>query len=244
MRKAIGILLALLLALSCAAVAGAETGYRAVISDRADLLTDEEEAKANEAMAPITEYCNVGLYTYSGMSSTDVLRKAELWGQEQFGSQDFTVFIIDMSTRRIGIYSTRNIKRSITTQQANTITDNVYRLATQKRYGDCAAEAFRQMNATLKGDKVAAPMRYFSNALVAIVAAILIAYLLISTRMKQEEDVSLPDIIKVTAIGAGTATVARILTRTVRHERSSGGGGGGGFSGGGGGGGGGGSHGF
>ena len=87
-------------------------------------------------------------------------------------------------------------------------------------------------------------MRYFSNALVAIVAAILIAYLLISTRMKQEEDVSLPDIIKVTAIGAGTATVARILTRTVRHERSSGGGGGGGFSGGGGGGGGGGSHGF
>ena len=80
-------------------------------------------------MEAVAQYCNVGCYTYSGSSSADVLDKAETWGRRQFGDAEFTVFIIDMATRRIGIYSSRGIVRVVTKAKANVITDNVYKLA-------------------------------------------------------------------------------------------------------------------
>ena len=248
MRKGILVLLALLLAL--VSVSGAfadETAYRVVIEDDAGLLSEAEEAEVRTEMEAVAQYCNVGFYTYSGSSSRDVLDKAEDWGRSRFGNAEFTVFMIDMKTRRIGIYSTQQIHRIVTTAKANTITDNVYKYATRGQYADCAKEAFAEIRQTLEGYEVASPMRYATNALVAIAVAILLAYLLIYARMEKETEVSVPGIITVMAAGAGTAVLAKKLTRTVKHSSSGGGhsggfGGGGGFSGGGGGGGG--SHGF
>ena len=103
------------------------------------------------------------------------------------------------------------------------------------------------MYKVLKGENVTGAMKYISNALLALLAAILLAYLFISARMEQEVKVSMPEVITTTAAGAGAVIAAKTLTKKVRHSSSSGGGGGG-FGGGGGGGGGfsggGGSHGF
>ena len=224
----------------------AESRWRTVMSDDADLLTPAEEAEVLEAMRGAAEYCHVGFY--STTESGDWQTKAKNWAFTQFGDSDYTVFCIDMDTRRIGIYSSDAIhKNAITTGKANTITANVYKKATKGDYAGCAKEAFEQMEAVLEGRKIAEPMKYISNAMVAIAGAILLAYLIISAKMKQEEEVGLPDIITVTAAGAGTAILANVLTRKVVHQSSSGSGGG--FHGGGGGGGGhsgggGGSHGF
>jgi uncharacterized protein len=79
-------------------------------------------------------------------------------------------------------------------------------------------------------------MKYISNALLAMVVALLLAYLLISARHEQEVKVSLPEIITATA-GVGAVIGAKKLSRKVHHSSSSGGGSHGGFSGGGGGGG-------
>lgn len=248
MRKGFVILLCALLALASVSCAAAdETAYRVVMDDAAGLMDSAEEAQVQAEMEAVAQYCNVGCYT-AGSGSADVLDKAEAWGRREFGDTEFTVFIIDMATRRIGIFSSRGIVRVVTKAKANVITDNVYKLASAGKYGECAAEAFRQEAQVLGGYKIASPMRTATNALVAVAAAILLAYLLIYSQMEKETKVSVPGIITVMAAGAGTAVLAKKLTRTVRHESSSGhggsfgGGGGGGFSGGGGGGGG--SHGF
>ena len=196
----------------------------------------------------ITEYCNAGFYTYDGESKTYVETKAAAWGDKTF-SGDYTLFMIDMSTRQLDVYSSERIYQIITRSKAYTITDNIYAYASRKQYATCAETAFNQMLRILKGENVSGPMRYISNALIALLAAILLAYLFISARMEQEVKVHMPDIVTATA-GAGAVIAAKKLTRKVRHSSSSGGGGGfrggGGFSGGGGGfhGGGGGSHGF
>ena len=249
MRKGIRILLALLLAL--VSVSGAfadETAYRVVIEDDAGLLSEAEEAEVRTEMEDVAQYCNVGFYTTRRSGSQSAQAQAKAWGNRTFGNTDYTVFIIDMNNRWMEIFSSERIYRVVTKAKAYTITDNVYKYATRGQYADCAKETFRQIRQTLEGYEVASPMRYATNALVAIAVAILLAYLLIYARMEKETEVSVPGIITVMAAGAGTAVLAKKLTRTVKHSSSSGGGhsggfgGGGGFSGGGGGGGGG--HGF
>ena len=222
------------------------TGYIAVIDDSASLLDRAEYDGVMETMMNITEYCNTGLYTYSGGSTEYVMTKARNWGNSTF-SGEYAMFIIDMSTRQLAVYSSEKIYEVITQAKAYTITDNVYAYASRKQYATCAETAFNQMYRVLKGENVSGPMRVVSNILLALLAAILLAYLVISARMEQEVKVSMPEIATAT-VGAGAVIASKTLTRTVRHTSNSGGGGHGGFGGGGGGGfhggGGGGSHGF
>ena len=225
-----------------------DTGFRAVIGDDAGLLDPAEYEGVLSAMMPVTEYCNAGFYTYGGESKDYVMNKAKAWAKDVFGAS-CTLFIIDMATRQLGVWSTDDILRTLTQSKGYTITDNVFSYATRGEYAGCAETAFNQMYRVLKGEKVSGPMRVISNALLAMLAAILLAYLFISARMEQEVKVSLPEIATAT-VGAGAVIAAKRLTRKVKHSSNSGGGhsggfGGGGFSGGGGGfSGGGGSHGF
>lgn len=251
MKKIFAFLLILLMLVPC--LAGAETktwtnettGFTAVIEDDANLLDTAEYNSVLETMQGITDYCHAGLYTYGGSSRDYVMDKAKDWGNSTF-SGDYTLFIIDMATRQLAVYSSERIYRTITQSKAYTITDNVYSYASRKQYATCAMTAFNQMHRTLKGETVTGPMRYISNALLALLGAILLAYLLISARMEQEVKVSMPDVVTAT-VGIGAFIAGKKLIRKVKHESSSGhggggfgGGGGGGFSGGGGGG----SHGF
>ncbi len=252
MKKVFAFFLILMLLVPCLAGAetmtwtNEETGFTAVIDDSAGLLDPAEYDSVTEAMKGITEHCNAGLYTYAGGSTEYVMTKAKNWGNSTF-TGDYTMFIIDMATRQLAVYSSERIYRTITQAKAYTITDNVYSYASRKQYATCAETAFNQMRRTLEGETVKGPMRYISNALLALLGALLLAYLLISARMEQEVKVSMPDIVTAT-VGAGAFIAGKKLVRKVKHESSSGhGGGGGSFGGGGGGfsgGGGGGSHGF
>ena len=202
--------------------AAKETQYRVELADEAGLLKESEKAEVLEAMRGVAEYCHVGFYTTH--DAGDWEKKARNWGFTRFGDSDYTVFCIDMNSRRIGIYSSDAIHKVITTGKANTITDNIYKDATRGDYASCARKAFEQMEAVLEGRKIAEPMKYISNAMVAVAGAILLAYLIINAKMQQEEEVGLADIIKVTAAGAGTAVLSNMVTRKVVHQSSSGGG--------------------
>ncbi len=253
MKKILAFLLTLLLMVPTFAAAETRTneatGFIAVLDDSGSLLDAAEYENVWGAMMPITEHCNVGFYTYSGSNTGYVMDKAKAWANENFQGT-CTLFIIDMATRQLAVWSSTDVQETLTQSKAYVITDNVYKYASRGDYAGCAESAFNQMNKALKGENVKGPMRVISNALLALLAAILLAYLFISARMEQEVKVSLPDIVTATAAGAGAVIAAKTLTRKVKHTSSSGGGGGfhggGGFSGGGGGGfsGGGGSHGF
>ena len=255
MKKILAFLLILLLLVPVLAAAETRTnettGFIAVLDDSGSLLDTAEYDGVWEAMMPVTEYCNVGFYTCSGSDKTYVMDKAKAWANANFKGT-CTLFIIDIATRQLAVWSSTDVQKTLTQSKGYTITDNVYKYASRGDYAGCAESAFNQMYKVLKGVNVKGPMRVISNALLALLAAILLAYLFISARMEQEVKVSMPDIITTTAAGAGAVIAAKKLTRKVKHSSSSGGGGfhggggGGGFSGGGGGGfgGGGGSHGF
>lgn len=256
MRKIISVLLALLLAgmmpLTMAAgedvrETNAETGYTLVIHDEGGLVDSAEMDSLVEAMQPILQYANVGFLTYpSSGDGGNPATKAQRWGDSTFGSNSrFTVFIIDMNTRHLDIYASRPLSGVLTSAEENSIADNVYRYASRGDYAGCARETFRQIEKVLKGEKIATPMKYISNALLAIIMAILAAFLLISGWIKKEQAVSMPAVVKGAAAGAATVVLGNTLKKVVHHESSSGHGGGG-FGGGGGGGGGGssGGHGF
>ena len=223
------------------------TGYEAVIDDPAGLLSGSEVSGVFEAMLPVTDYANAGFLTCaaSGFDSSTAKDKAEKWGDARFGrSSAYTVFIIDMKTRRIAIYSSRSVYGLLTTAKANTITDNVYTYATRGEYAECAKEAFREILQVMEGQTINESMKIISNVFLALICAILVTYMLIVGRMRNEQETTMQTMTKVVGAGAATAVTAHTLRRVVHHEHSSGGGHGGGGFGGGGGGGGGGSHGF
>ncbi len=254
MKKILALLLVLVLLIPGFAAAepqtrdNKETGFIAVIDDSGSLLDAGDYERLFAAMMPITETCNAGLYTYDGTSREYVRDKAKAWANSVFPGT-CTLFIIDMATRQLMVWSSTDVEKTLTQAKGYTITGNVYTYATRGDYAGCAETAFNQMNRVLNGEKLSGTMGLISNILLAVLAAILLAYLFISARMEQEVKVSLPEITTAT-VGAGAVIAAKSLTRKVRHTSSSGGGGfhgggGGGFHGGGGGfGGGGGSHGF
>ena len=171
MRKTIAVLLLVLLALlpvlpACAETTkqtNPETGYTAVIEDGANLLDSAEYAGVLEQMMEITKYCNVGFYTCMDGSSAYSLTKAKNWAQNDQGLYEVpcTVFIIDMTNRHLDIWSSDagGVYRVITTDVANTVTDNTYRYASREDYAGCAREVFSQIAAVLEGQKIAEPMR-------------------------------------------------------------------------------------
>ena len=255
MRKAILSLLVLILLAALLPAAQAETdytneetGFQAVIDDPAGLLAAGEISGVLDAMVPVTAYANAGFVTHDayGSGSGTVLDKAKAWGNRRFGSgAAYTVFMIDMSTRRLGIFSSQRVYSLLTTAKANTITDNVYKYASREDYDGCAKEAFRQIAQVMKGEKLNEPMKNVSNIFLALICAILITYMLVAGRMRNEQATTIQTLTRAAGIGAATAVTGHVLKKVVHHEHSSGGGGGFGGGGGGGGcGGGGGSHGF
>ena len=232
-------------------IARADGNYRIVIEDDAMLLTANERSRLENDMAPILAYGNVGFKTVDFNRYTTSIF-AEDWYQQTFGLTDGTCFVIDMDNRQIYIYSMDGVYRYLTDIKAETITDNVYRYASRGEYYECAKSTFEQMFTVLEGGRIAEPMKYISNALLALVIALLLNFLFV--RRVTEVREPKPSSRAAHAQKYFTSSPA-IVTKTgttktyspVSSGSSGGSGGGGGHSGGGGGGGhsgGGGGHGF
>ncbi|MBQ3295271.1 MAG: TPM domain-containing protein [Erysipelotrichaceae bacterium] len=216
----------------------AASNYRLVIDDREDLLTASEENMLQIKMEKIRQYGNVGFVTVSQFSSTDTYTK-NLY-RDLFGRESGMLFVIDMGRRNIWIFCDGAIYRIINKSYANTITDNVYRYATKGQYYDCAYNVFDQAETLLEGGRISQPMKYISNALIALVLAILGNFIFLV--IQRGESIANPDTIaKAMSSGVAVGIVSKVMTKSKksRHVESSGGGGGSSGGGGGGGGGGG-----
>lgn len=175
-----------------------DTGYRVVIEDDADLLTDEEEEELAELMEGITDYGSAALKTidYNSQSTESYIRN---YYSDIFGQASGTVFLIDMDNRNIWIHSNGGNYRIITSSYADTITDNVYKYATNKDYYGCCYEAFTEMLTLLRGNRIAQPMKYISNMFFALILGLLITYFVvramsISPKPNEKELPRQPDI--------------------------------------------------
>ena len=152
-----------------------DTGYEAVIEDDADIIDESNYSSLLDIMKQITVYGNVMLKTIDTNSTTTESYVRSLY-REKYGTDSGTIFIIDMYNRNIWIHSNGKIYSTVTSSYADTITDNVYRYASSKDYYMCAYKVYEQELALLKGRRISQPMKYISNVLLAVVAALIINY--------------------------------------------------------------------
>ncbi len=218
-----------------------DTGHSVIIYDEADLLTAEEEKSLVEVMMPLTEYGCIGFASVNE-NNTSVQYKAEEISHNSFGRMPSqTLFFIDMDHREIFIYSDGSNYKTITTAKANIITDNIYTYASAGNYYRCASEAYAQMGQILSGGRIAAPLRYVTSALLAILIAMLICFFIINANSKLRKP-ALDDILgpaeKNLSLGAVSVVPKGVTKKYSPISSSSGGGSSGGGSHGGGGGGG------
>lgn len=160
-----------------------ETKYKVILEDDAFLLTANELEKLKKKMIPLTEYGHV-LFKTTNSNSTFTHQYAETVYSEKFGNQSGTMFLIDMSKREIYIYSAGANYNVITKEKAYIITDNVYKLATGKKYYKCAKKAFSQIHTLLEGKPIIEPMKYISNVLISVTTSFLLTYIVILTTTK------------------------------------------------------------
>lgn len=155
-----------------------ETGYQVIVEDDADLLSGEEEAQLAARMQEITAY---GHAAFKSVSSNNYSASyfASLYYHETFLSESGTLFLIDMDNREIYIFSNGAVYKTVTGAYADTITDNVYRYASGGSYYLCASNAFDQIHSLLAGRRIAQPMKYISNALLALILASFINYFVV-----------------------------------------------------------------
>ncbi len=214
---------------------------RIVIIDGADLLTDEEEAQLYQDMLAVAQYGAVG---FVSSPADTYISSTSSWARESylnaFGRVSGTMFCIDMYNRQLYIYSGNDVLDVITSSAAETITDNVYRMASRGEYYDCAASVYKQMATLLQGDTIPMPMKHIGNAFLALASALLVVFVIANRRTRMQGTEEMEVIHNATKhIRMHPYRQTMIKQTKHRHVESSGGGGGG-FSGGGGGGGGGG----
>lgn len=163
-----------------------DTGYKAVIIDAGDYLTDSEAKKALKIMEDITEYTNIVYY------SLDInnCRDSESWTRDQiidvvedeFGRHEPAVGYI--TTWYYGyMYPQGEACRVISNARARTIADNVYMLAEE----DWSLEINEVMDEVLilfQGGSIAQPMKYICNALVGLLSGLLVCYLIVDNNSK------------------------------------------------------------
>ncbi len=219
------------------------TGYKLEIHDDASLLEDTQLHALVKDMKGLVKYGSIGFFTtnieYRSTSAlAHDLYDKYLWNQSS-AEESGTIFLIDMEQRNIYIYSNGVIYKTITNAYANTITDKVYKYASDADYYRCAKEVFDSELTLLEGRKIAQPMKYASNIFLAAALAILINYLLVKLFSRAKS----PSEAEMLASIAATQRMNNInvqferesKTYSPRSSSSSGGGGGGGSSGGGGG---------
>lgn len=154
------------------------TGYQIYIDDWADLLTQEDEALLLDIMEKISEYGNVAFVSITQNPSHSTDTYAENYYYDHFGYDSGTVFLIDMDERMLWLETGGYMKNTITSSYALSITDNTYQYASNGDYYLCVETAFEQVLTLMEGSSITQPMKYISNALLALAIALLLNYFL------------------------------------------------------------------
>jgi Beta-propeller domains of methanol dehydrogenase type len=216
-----------------------DTGYCIILEDDAQLLGSREQEELAAAMRTVTAYGNAAFKSISA-NSYSAASFADDYYHGLFGTESGTLFLIDMDNRELYLFSDGAIYRTIGKSYADTITDNVYRYASNGDYYLCASSAFEQIGAVLAGEKIAQPMKYISNALLAFILAALLNYFL-ARSLSRSSKPGTGEILGSISTRFDFRNPRKILTSQTKvydpPSSSSSGGSGGGHSGGGGGGG-------
>lgn len=223
--------------------------YRFLIDDKAGLLTEEQHEALKSQYSELLEHVHVAFVTTDkGSSSTRLYAAAYVNREFPIGKGPAVIFLIDMANRYIYVYANQQGLSIVTEADARAITDNIYKLASNGDYYGCAQEAFSQILALCKKERIDRPVKHVTNALIAVVAGILITfYRAVHARTKEREGGDEAQQLQGMSALPAFSLAEPVVTKREKvwhSDSSSGGGSGGGGGGGGGSGGGGGGHSF
>ena len=110
-----------------------ETNYSVIIDDKADLISEEDEARLKDTMIGITKYANV-IFLSTDSNPSTAKSYADDYILSRYRNENGVIFLIDMDNRIIWLAATGNTRSIITNGKAESITDNVFRYASSKEY--------------------------------------------------------------------------------------------------------------
>ncbi|MCR4764092.1 MAG: TPM domain-containing protein [Lachnospiraceae bacterium] len=221
--------------------------YDVYIADYADLLTVEEENELYDVMVEGTDSGNMVFMTIddsAGYVSKDYIEMI-YQTTDTLRDTDAVIYLIDMDNRMLWITGYEALKKLVTPDYANLITDNVYRYAESGDYASCAITGYRQIVQRVKGSRVSGALRSVGNLCIAVIAAevLCFAFAYVSSASRKAKDKEILDHVEQ-IINIQNPSVKKTGSKRIydppKSSSSSGGGGrsgggGGGFSGGGGG---------
>ncbi len=152
------------------------SGYQILIDDAADLFSPGEEEELIPYMAKSSDGGFVMLVTTDHNEYGDADSYAGNYYRSLIPEESGILFLIDMDTRQLLFYSEGDYHNMLTGSIMDIIGDNIYRYATNGDYYSCAVEAFTEISDVLEGKRIAAPMKYISNACLAILLALILNY--------------------------------------------------------------------
>ena len=209
-----------------------KTGYTAYIDDEEDLLSSSEEERLAQKLIPLTEYGNVAFL--SGRGENDAASNIRDFYKAVFYGKSGLIFFIDMGNKEIRIQSGGNFYKTITSNVANSITDNVYIFARKGDFYKTAALAFSQVQGKMEGRFLATPMRWICNLFLAIFLGLFLNFAFLLLTWKQRKAGS-KAVLGVLHPDIHVENPRILMTNRVKTRLSSGSGRSGGFSSGGGG---------
>ncbi len=196
--------------------------YQALILDEIGLLSAEEQEMLLKEMEPITQYGSVAFWSTNEFARDEV-EQARLKRRELFGLESGTILVINMNIRKVSIQSYGTIYDSVTVGQANTITNNVRNYLTRGQYYKGAKTAYGQINSLLRGKRIPQPMKYLSNAVIALAAGMILMLQFVfqhsSTYIKPTRDKI--QYVSSGAVAAAAPAAARLLGVRKVHRPSS-----------------------
>ncbi len=157
------------------------TGFRYVIKDDADFLTDSEEKIIEDLLEDTTNYCNVMIIFTNNhsYSSTEDLALSSI--ENNFGYSSTSIcFVVDRRLNEICLCSEGRAKRKISNAKCDVICDNTYIYATKENnydYYTCTYKTISQVNTVLSGGHIAQPMKYISSAFISLALGMLFCFI-------------------------------------------------------------------
>ena len=202
-----------------------ETGYRVRVEDYAGLLIEGQADMLAESMKQVTAYSDAAFVTVDAdVDWYNLKQYAGDYLYSMFGNNG-VLLMINMSTmnrdnRSLEMVADGPAYEVIDAKVCETIADNIYRYAGNGDYYGCAEEAFSQVFAKFEGRRIAQPMKYICNFILALIAAMFINYLYAKATVRTVK-ASDSDVIVNTNRRFAAGNFKRVLTNQTRQYVSS-----------------------
>lgn len=204
--------------------------YKVLILDKAKLLTPEEKAKLAIDMKELQPYGNVVFLTITLKKGANYEKFSQDVYYKLYGNEPGVIFQIDMGNRKLTLSSSTGMDELISSER-DSIVDNIYELATQKKYYECAKKCFHQIKLVIDNEEIAHDMKHINNAIFALILGLILNFLIIcATARRRISKKKLLGEMGTAAILTDIVITAGHVTKTYSPKSSGSSGGGGGSS--------------